>query len=676
MKKLLGNLNIMAKIGMLIPVITVFLGGMSFLNYLNVSNELESSIENEMSILADDVAGSVESKLHAHIQLINSAKTTIESADSMMTREQFIRYVQQLLPFNKETYGMGLWLEEDAAKGEIFGPYAYKEEEKIVSTDAYEDPAYHFHEQDWYRNSIQSNKVVHTAPYFDEALGEMFISFGTQIVKDSTPIGVITGDYVLDSIQTIVSDVKIRESGYAFLIDENGKILTHPDVKKVNNETIQQYLNIPVEQLSEQQKLIHTGSEGKDFTLQFKQLQDMPWKLILLVPTNELYGEIEAMLQQQIVISVVLIVLIAISIYFLARYIRGEVKTMNTHLGYLATGDLTQQMAVHTKDEFGEMALYYNDSVEALGSMMQRIVAETETVASTAEELTASVQEVNKTVTEVAISMQEVAENTSSQQQVSGELEGVTTQLGGDMKTAMDDLHEAVQQSQTTSELATGGSQKIQAFVDDIVHLHAQVDSSANLVNGLKEHSTQIEQMSQLISAITDQTNLLSLNAAIEAARAGEAGKGFAVVAGEVKALAEQTSRASLDIAKVVQTIQEQMNEAVVMMEQSRKIAHQGIGSVQQAGMTFDTIASAIEGLQNTMQKTSKTTSNAFENLHEVTVKVQAISKQALATNDHTLNVSAITEEQASTMNEMSIASEQLAQLAQNLQEEATKFTI
>ena len=142
--------------------------------------------------------------------------------------------------------------------------------------------------------------------------------------------------------------------------------------------------------------------------------------------------------------------------------------------------------------------------------------------------------------------------------------------------------------------------------MNDIVHLHAQVDSSANLVNGLKEHSIQIEQMSQLISAITDQTNLLSLNAAIEAARAGEAGKGFAVVAGEVKALAEQTSRASLDIANVVQTIQEQMNDAVEMMEQSRKIAHQGIGSVQQAGTTFDTIASAIEDLQTPCKRQAK----------------------------------------------------------------------
>lgn len=92
----------MAKIGILIPIIIVFLGGMSFLNYLSASHELESSIENEMSLLADDVTGSVESKLHAHIQLIYSAKTTIESADSMMTREQFIRYVQQLLPYNKK----------------------------------------------------------------------------------------------------------------------------------------------------------------------------------------------------------------------------------------------------------------------------------------------------------------------------------------------------------------------------------------------------------------------------------------------------------------------------------------------------------------------------------------------------------------------------------------------
>lgn len=182
--------------------------------------------------------------------------------------------------------------------------------------------------------------------------------------------------------------------------------------------------------------------------------------------------------------------------------------------------------------------------------------------------------------------------------------------------------------------------------------------------------------MSQLISAITDQTNLLSLNAAIEAARAGEAGKGFAVVAGEVKALAEQTSRASLDIAKVVLTIQDQMNEAVDMMEQSRKIAHQGIGSVQQAGTTFDTIASAIEGLQMTIRETSNTTADAFKNLQEVTAQVQMINQQAMATNDYTLNVSAITEEQASTMNEMAVASEQLAQLAQNLQEETAEFTV
>jgi len=108
MKKLLGNLRLFAKIGILIPIITIFLGGLSFLSYLKASNELGNSIENEMSLLADDVSNSVKNKLHAHNQLIYSTKSAIETADNMMSEEQFTRFVEQLLPLNKETYGMGL----------------------------------------------------------------------------------------------------------------------------------------------------------------------------------------------------------------------------------------------------------------------------------------------------------------------------------------------------------------------------------------------------------------------------------------------------------------------------------------------------------------------------------------------------------------------------------------
>jgi len=676
MKKLLGNLRLFAKIGILIPIITIFLGGMSFISYLKASNELGNSIEHEMSLLADDVSNSVENKLHAHNQLIYSAKSAIETADNSMSREQFTRFAEQLLPLNKETYGMGLWLEKDAANGEFFGPYAYKNGENIVYTDVYQDPAYAFHQQEWYKNSLQSNDIIHTEPFFDEALGEMFITFGIQVLQGQTPIGVITGDYVLESIQSIVSEVKIRESGYAFIIDDKGTFLTHPDVKKVNQETVQDYLKIPIDQFAGDKKLIQTEVDGKEYTLQYKQIQGMPWKLMLIVPTTELYSEVQAMLYQQIIISIILICVISVIIYLIARYIRQEVHTINGHLGNLATGDLTQRMSISTRDEFGEMAQYYNDSVDALGTMMKQIVAETDTVASTAEELTASVQEVNKSVTEVAVSMQHVAENTSKQQTVSDQLASVTSVLGEDMHFAVKALASAVQQSAATSQMASRGSKQIRTFVNEIAELHTQVENSANLISSLKNQSVQIEKMSELISSITDQTNLLSLNAAIEAARAGEAGKGFAVVAGEVKALATQTSLASQDIATVVRTIQEQVNEAVSMMEQSRKIAHHGIDSVQQAGSTFDTISSAIEDLKQTIEKTSTNTSNAFEKLHDMTSKVQEISQQAMATNDHTLNVSAISEEQASTMNEMAVASEQLAHLAQDLKEETGKFTI
>lgn len=676
MKKLLGNLKLILKIGILFPIITIFLAGMSIINYISASKELQKSIENEMALLADNVGNSVENKLHSHEQLIYSAKSSIESADKVMTREQFKQFAEQLLPSNKETYGMGLWLEKNAAGGKNFGPYVYKENEKMVYTNVYEKPSYAFHTQKWYTDSIQSSKITYTEPYFDQSLGKMFISFGVQVVKNSTTVGVITGDYVLDSIQSIVSDVKIRDSGYAFLMDNNGKFLTHPDAKKVNKETVQKFLKIPIEKFSKEKQLMETTIKGTNYTLQYEKIDGVPWKLVLLVPTKELYADVQGMVYQQIVVSIVLIVLIAIIIYLLARYMRGEVQVINKHLGHLATGDLTQTMSVATRDEFGEMAQYYNHSVEALRKMAKNILTESETVASTAEELTASVQEVNHSVTEVAISIQDVAENTNKQQVVSDQLESATTQLANEMTKVKNTLKNTVTHSAATSDLAVEGAKQISAFVDEFTHLHTQIEDSANLVSNLSDYSIKIEKMSQLISSITEQTNLLSLNAAIEAARAGEAGKGFAVVAGEVKELAEQTSQASQEIATLVHNVQNQINKASLMMEQSRSIAQNGIVSVQQAGINFDTIAKAIMELKQTIEQTSFSTTNAYDKLTKVTFKVQEISKQAVATNDHTLNVSAITEEQASTMTEMATAAEQLAKLAQNLQEETGKFNV
>ncbi|MNJ60533.1 Methyl-accepting chemotaxis protein (MCP) signaling domain protein [compost metagenome] len=118
------------------------------------------------------------------------------------------------------------------------------------------------------------------------------------------------------------------------------------------------------------------------------------------------------------------------------------------------------------------------------------------------------------------------------------------------------------------------------------------------------------------------------------------------------------------------------MNQAVYMMEQSRSIAQNGIVSVKQAEEAFDTIAGAIQDLKRMIGTTSQNTSNAYEKIKNVTVTVEEINEQTRTTNEHTLNVSAITEEQSSTMNEMAIASEHLAKLAQSLQKETGKFKI
>ncbi|MHB8984235.1 MAG: methyl-accepting chemotaxis protein, partial [Carboxydocellales bacterium] len=149
------------------------------------------------------------------------------------------------------------------------------------------------------------------------------------------------------------------------------------------------------------------------------------------------------------------------------------------------------------------------------------------------------------------------------------------------------------------------GKENLGKIYDAMEHIRAVINSSGQVVQELGKKGDEIGQIIQVIDGIAGQTNLLALNAAIEAARAGEHGKGFAVVADEVRKLAERSSTATKEIGSLIQSIQNETNNAVQAMKDGTIKVEQGVQVVKVAGESFSTITASVEDINTRMNQLS-----------------------------------------------------------------------
>lgn len=156
-----------------------------------------------------------------------------------------------------------------------------------------------------------------------------------------------------------------------------------------------------------------------------------------------------------------------------------------------------------------------------------------------------------------------------------------------------------------------------------------EVGECATAINALKEQAGQIGQIISTISNISEQTNLLALNAAIEAARAGEMGRGFAVVADEVRTLANRTATSSAEITDVINSIQQQTEQAYLMMQRNLKTVESGMADSDNTKQILFKVEEAIDQLANMVQQVAEATSQLSHTLGHTTGKVSDISLQA-----------------------------------------------
>ncbi|WP_046527863.1 methyl-accepting chemotaxis protein [Cellulomonas sp. FA1] len=318
--------------------------------------------------------------------------------------------------------------------------------------------------------------------------------------------------------------------------------------------------------------------------------------------------------------------------WFVSGGIIRRLHAVRGALQRLAEGDLTVRVPADSQDEAGQMARALNEAAERVAALVRDITTTTAALTSASDELT-----------QVSTAVAAASDRASRQ---AGEVTTAAAGVSTNVLTVASGSHEMETSIREISRNATQAAQVAATAVDAAGRTDTTVVS-------LAESSEEIGNVVRLITAIADQTNLLALNATIEAARAGEAGRGFSVVAGEVKELAQQTSRATDEISRRIEAIQSDSRGAA---DAIREIA-QIVGSINDYQMT---IASAVE-------EQTATTNESGRNITEAAAGSEAIAA-------HVADVADATQEVAGGIAQARERIDGLAALAQALSAQVARF--
>lgn len=341
----------------------------------------------------------------------------------------------------------------------------------------------------------------------------------------------------------------------------------------------------------------------------------------------------------------------------------------------IADGDLSgEHLVTKSKDELSQLTDSINLMTDNLKQLINQVARGSEQVASASEELIASAEETAHATNQVAATIQEIASGTETTVQSTVDSARAMDEMVIGIQRIADFSNQVSESSSDASKQAKLGNQTLVKAVNQMNEMNSLVEDTADYVKLLGQRSKEIGHIIEAITDISNQTNLLALNAAIEAARAGEHGKGFAVVADEVRKLAEQTKQSADQISALVTQVQVDTNKAVASTNKVTVGVADTTTIVKQAGEAFENIVDGINKLAAQVQEVSALSEQMSASSQQVASAVEETSKISQESSLRTQTIASATEEQLASMEEISASSDALNQLALELQESVQKF--
>jgi methyl-accepting chemotaxis protein len=516
------------------------------------------------------------------------------------------------------------------------------------------------------------------------------IEVAVPVLKEGEIVGALVGRKEADSLSEITMDIGYGEDGYAFMINEHGTMIAHPDNDKVierynpmtaaeHNPKLTPFANALLEITKNKAGVTSYKYEGSIRYAGFAPIEGTSWSFVITADQDEIMSAIPKMIRIILLVTLVVLLCSLGIVYLLDSTITRPLIVMTKQSKRISDLDIREDMAeayLKQKDEIGILSGAFQNLTENLREIIKELTISANQVSNTAQELTDSSQqsavaseEISRTVEEIASSALEQAKSSEC---------GLAQSMVLENKIKINHQH-MMKLNLTTDQvmnLVNEGFINIERLLTMTNENDLATKNICDVILQMKKSSEQIGDASKVITDIARETNLLALNATIEAARAGDAGRGFAVVASEIQSLADQSAKSTKYIDGIITELQNNITLSVNGMKRISTTSEGQHDSVTDTILKYQEIAKAMERSDIAVKELMSIEMEMETAKNEIKSILQALSSIADQNAAGTQQAVATMEEQTASIQVIANVSDHLTELSGNVRAIISKFKV